>query len=167
MLNPLKKVQTNQIMLVPNEKFYQFWDPWTSWRHHRIGATGPRAPGHFPHGEVKSTHRPRKQTRDKYKVTGWWFEIFWDSDGCVFWICLDNDNDILLGALEGEWKNDFPETAGKFIIPSDFKSMIFQRADQVTVDLTNRHQHVDPWRWDRSWMIMGYNLPVIVIYIYA
>lgn len=23
---------------------------------------------HFPHGEVKSTHRPRKQTRDKYKA---------------------------------------------------------------------------------------------------
>jgi len=51
---------------------------------------------------------------------------------------------MLLGALEGEWENDFPETVGKFIIPSDFKSMIFQRDDQVTVDLTNRHQHVDP-----------------------
>eukprot|EP00438_Fugacium_kawagutii_P021226 Skav220505 [mRNA] locus=scaffold4697:94428:100653:- [translate_table: standard] len=23
---------------------------------------------HFPHGEVKTTHRPRKQTRDKYKA---------------------------------------------------------------------------------------------------
>ena len=45
MLNPLKKVQTNQIMLVPYYKIYQFWDPWTSWRHHRIGATGPWAHG--------------------------------------------------------------------------------------------------------------------------